>query len=116
MICQQKLKKKTNEKLSYLQFLGLILSGFATALWFGAVLPPNDISYWVTAAESVQLSAATLAFIKFYVALPVTFHTFNGVRHLLWDNGKFLKLNEVYKTGWTVVGLAVVAALALSAV
>lgn len=94
---------------------GLILSGFAAGLCVCAVLPPNDISYWVTAVESMQLHAATLAFIKFYVALPATFHTFNGVRHLLWDNGKFLKLDEVYKTGYTVCGLAVVAALILAA-
>lgn len=92
------------------------MSGFATALWFGAVLPPNDISYWVTAAEGLQLNAATLAFIKFYIALPVTFHTLNGVRHLSWDNGKFLQLNEVYKTGYIVCGLAVLSALALAAV
>lgn len=91
-----------------------MLSGFATALWFGAVLPPNDISYWITAAESLQLSFPTLAFIKFYVALPATYHTLNGVRHLLWDNGKFLKLDEVYKTGYTVVGLSIITALILS--
>lgn len=63
----------------------------------------------------MQLSAATLAFIKFYLALPVTFHTLNGVRHLSWDNGKFLKINEVYKTGYTVLGLSVVSALILAA-
>lgn len=60
------------------------------------------------------MSAATLAFIKFYVALPATFHTINGVRHLMWDNGKFLKLTEVYKTGWTALGLSIAAALILS--
>lgn len=97
-------------------FSGLILSGFATALCVGAVLPPNDVSYWITAIESIQFSAPTLAFIKFYVALPATFHTFNGVRHLFWDNGKFLQLNDVYKTGYIVLGLSVLSALALSAV
>lgn len=99
----------------FLNFLGLILSGFATALCVGAVLPPNDISYWVEAVQNMQMNAATLAFIKFYVALPATFHTLNGIRHLLWDNGRFLKLNEVYKTGYTVMGLSVVAALILTA-
>lgn len=93
----------------------MVLSGFATALCIGAVLPPNDISYWISAVESMQLSAATLAFIKFYVALPATFHTLNGIRHLAWDNGKFLKLKEVYSTGWTVVGLSVLSALILAA-
>ncbi|XP_031641004.1 succinate dehydrogenase cytochrome b560 subunit, mitochondrial-like [Contarinia nasturtii] len=94
---------------------GLALTGFAACLCIGAVLPPNDISYWLTAIEGMQLNAATLAFIKFYLALPVTFHTLNGVRHLFWDNGKFLNLNEVYKTGYTVLGLSVVSALILAA-
>lgn len=93
---------------------GLILSGFAAGLCVCAVLPPNDISYWVTAVESMQMNAATLAFIKFYVALPATFHTLNGVRHLMWDNGKFLKLKDVYMTGYTVLGLSVATALILS--
>lgn len=93
----------------------MVLSGFATALCVGAILPPNDISYWITAAESMQLGAATLAFIKFYVALPATFHTLNGVRHLFWDNGKFLQLDQVYKTGWAVVALSIVSALILAA-
>lgn len=93
----------------------MVLTGFASALCLGAVLPPNDISYWVTAIEGMQLSGVTLAFIKFYIALPATYHTLNGIRHLFWDNGRFLKLNDVYKTGWTVVGLSVVSALILTA-
>lgn len=93
----------------------MILTGLATGLGVLAVLPPNDISYWVTAVESMQMSTATLAFIKFYIALPATFHTFNGIRHLLWDNGRFLKLNEVYKTGYLVMGISVLAALIVTA-
>lgn len=93
----------------------MILSGFATALWFGAVMPPNDISYWIELAENLQLSTSTLAFIKFYVALPATYHTFNGVRHLFWDNGKFLTINEVYSTGYSVVALSILSALGLAA-
>ncbi|GAW10417.1 succinate dehydrogenase cytochrome b560 subunit [Lentinula edodes] len=27
---------------------------------------------------------------KFILALPFTFHSWNGIRHLLWDSGKFL--------------------------
>lgn len=93
----------------------MILHAYAVGLAAAAFLPPNDIQSWITAVESLQLSAPTLAFIKFYVALPATFHTFNGIRHLAWDNAKFLKLDEVYTTGYTVVGLAILSALALCA-
>lgn len=93
---------------------GLILTGYAGALCLGAVLPPNDISYWVTAIESMQLSGPTLAFIKFYVALPATYHTFNGIRHLAWDNGQNLQLKDVYRTGYIVLALSVLSAFGLA--
>lgn len=90
------------------------MTGYAGALCVGAVLPPNDISYWVTAIESMQLSSPTIAFIKFYVALPVTYHTLNGIRHLAWDNGQNLELKDVYRTGYIVLALSVLSALGLS--
>jgi succinate dehydrogenase (ubiquinone) cytochrome b560 subunit len=51
---------------------------------------------------------------KFAVAMPFTFHSFNGVRHLVWDLGKSFTTPAVIKTGWTVVGLSVTSALALA--
>jgi succinate dehydrogenase (ubiquinone) cytochrome b560 subunit len=52
---------------------------------------------------------------KFLVALPFTFHSFNGVRHLVWDFAKAFKNSTVIKTGWTTVGLSITSALALAA-
>lgn len=85
----------------------MTLSGLATVLAVNALVSPTDFSYVITAIEGLQLSAPTLAFIKFYIALPATYHTCNGVRHLLWDNAKFLKINEVYTTGYIMLGVAV---------
>ena len=51
---------------------------------------------------------------KFTIALPFTFHSFNGFRHLAWDMGKAFKNQTVVKTGWTVVGISVVTALGLA--
>ncbi|KAG9229779.1 hypothetical protein BJ875DRAFT_473986 [Amylocarpus encephaloides] len=51
---------------------------------------------------------------KFTIALPFTFHSFNGFRHLTWDMGKAFKNQTVVKTGWTVVGVSVVTALGLA--
>ncbi len=45
---------------------------------------------------------------KFGVSLPFTFHSFNGVRHLVWDTGRELSNPAVQKTGWIVVGATVV--------
>lgn len=51
---------------------------------------------------------------KFAVAFPFTFHSFNGIRHLVWDTGRQFKNKVVIRTGWTVVGLATVSALGLT--
>ena len=45
---------------------------------------------------------------KFGVALPFTFHSFNGIRHLVWDTGREFSNKQVQRTGWFVVGATVV--------
>lgn len=95
--------------------IGMLLSGLAASLAVTTLVLPHDFSYYVTVVEGLKLSAPTLAFIKFYIALPATYHTINGVRHLLWDSGKFLKLNEVYSTGYIAIALSIASALVLTA-
>ncbi|CAG8499380.1 6289_t:CDS:2 [Scutellospora calospora] len=50
---------------------------------------------------------------KFFLAFPFTFHSFNGVRHLIWDTGSALTLKGVYTTGYTVLGLSIISTLGL---
>ncbi|KAF9171144.1 cytochrome b subunit of succinate dehydrogenase, Sdh3p [Mortierella sp. AD011] len=47
---------------------------------------------------------------KFIIALPFTFHSLNGIRHLIWDTATALTLKGVYTTGYTVMGLSMVSA------
>ena len=35
------------------------------------------------------------------------YHTCNGIRHLFWDIGKGLEIEDVYRSGWWVVGMSV---------
>lgn len=71
--------------------------------------------------ESASLAAAFAAWplaakvaLKMTVALPFTFHSFNGVRHLIWDVGYEFTNQQVIRTGWTVVGLSVASAALLA--
>ncbi|KAL4806614.1 hypothetical protein BDV18DRAFT_137890 [Aspergillus unguis] len=57
-----------------------------------------------------SLSPVTQFAAKFGVALPFTFHAFNGVRHLVWDTGRMFTNQQVAKSGWAVVGSSVVVA------
>lgn len=51
---------------------------------------------------------------KLFVAFPFTFHSLNGVRHLVWDMGKEFKNKDVIRDGWAVVGVSVMSALGLA--
>ncbi|KAG0366959.1 hypothetical protein BC939DRAFT_452239 [Gamsiella multidivaricata] len=67
----------------------------------------------VTSAIATLPVAAKIAG-KFVVAFPFTYHSFNGIRHLLWDTARGLTLKGVYATGYTVLGLSTVSAVALA--
>jgi len=58
----------------------------------------------------IALKVAT----KFAIAMPFTFHSFNGIRHLVWDTGRQFNNKAVIRTGWTVVGISTVSALYLA--
>jgi succinate dehydrogenase (ubiquinone) cytochrome b560 subunit len=51
---------------------------------------------------------------KFTLALPFTFHSFNSIRHLIWDTGAQFTNKQVIVTGWTAVAVSLVSALALT--
>ena len=70
--------------------------------------------------ESASIAAAFAAWpialkllAKTFLALPFTFHSFQGIRHLIWDAGSMLTNRQVVISGWTTVGVSVTAALAL---
>lgn len=93
---------------------GMALTGYMAAFGMGALVLPHDFSYYMDVVESWQLSAPTIIAAKFTLAYPFTFHLVNGVRHLFWDTGKFLKMKEVYSTGYAMLGTAAVMAAVLS--
>ena len=71
--------------------------------------------------ESAVLAASFAkwpAFLQFstkaLVAWPFTYHSFNGIRHLVWDTASMINNKQVAQTGWFVMGLSTVTALALA--
>ncbi|KAJ3877835.1 SDHC, cytochrome b subunit of succinate dehydrogenase [Lentinula edodes] len=50
---------------------------------------------------------------KFILALPFSFHSWNGIRHLLWDSGKFLTVKGAYSIGYAVLGATTISTLVL---
>ena len=46
----------------------------------------------------------------------LSFHLFNGIRHLIWDTGRALELKSAYALGWLVLAATAVLTGALAGV
>lgn len=68
----------------------------------------------VIAASFAAWPLALKVLAKTTVALPFTYHSFNGLRHLAWDTASMINNKQVQQTGWAVVGVSIVSALALA--
>ena len=66
------------------------------------------------AAAVATWPAAVKVLGKFFIAMPFTFHSLNGLRHLTWDTGRELSNKAVQRTGWLVVGGTVVGSAILA--
>lgn len=93
---------------------GMVLTAGVWALGLAALISPQDIGNYASVIEGLHLGSGSLMFLKFMFAFPLSFHTANGVRHLLWDTGRFLKIKEVYSTGYAMVGMSFVLAAMLA--
>nr|KAF6397947.1 succinate dehydrogenase complex subunit C [Rousettus aegyptiacus] len=49
------------------------------------------------------------------LVFPLMYHTWNGIRHLMWDLGKGLKIPQLYQSGVAVLVLTVLTSVGLAA-
>ncbi|KAL4783897.1 hypothetical protein BJX76DRAFT_357568 [Aspergillus varians] len=129
LLPQQRLKRPVSPHLSIYRpqitwivsiatrITGVALSGglylYATAYLLSPVTGWNIGSESLVAAFN-SLSPSIQFAAKFGVALPFAFHSFNGIRHLVWDSGQMITNQQVARSGWTVVGSSVVVTLLLA--
>ncbi|KAL8711442.1 MAG: hypothetical protein Q9220_004100 [cf. Caloplaca sp. 1 TL-2023] len=86
---------------------------------FGAAYLAAPLFGWHLESSTMAASFGELPMVvkgglKFLVAVPFTFHSFNGVRHLMWDSGREFANKSVVRSGWVVVGLTVVSSTGLA--
>ncbi|GMK53904.1 hypothetical protein CspeluHIS016_0104900 [Cutaneotrichosporon spelunceum] len=81
---------------------------FAVHPWF----PAMDSTHAVEFVHNLPAWAKVTG--KLLLAAPLSFHTFNGVRHLMWDVGKGLTLNGVYKSGYAVLAATAISTIYLA--
>ncbi|THH10311.1 hypothetical protein EW145_g1416 [Phellinidium pouzarii] len=92
--------------------LSVLLYGFTISYvvfpLVGAPFSSTDVVEFISALpESVKYGCKAL------LAAPFAFHTWNGLRHLAWDSGKFLTLKGAYTSGYAVLGATAVSTIAL---
>nr|XP_061795625.1 succinate dehydrogenase cytochrome b560 subunit, mitochondrial-like [Nerophis lumbriciformis] len=91
---------------------GVGLSGAISAFAVAALVLPGSYPHYLDLIHSLSVGPFLIALAKIGIAFPVSYHTFNGIRHLWWDIGKGFKIPEVYRSGYTVIGLSVITAIA----
>lgn len=92
----------------------MILTGYTVLLGAAAVGLECPLEHYIEQLRCAEIGAGCIYSLKFLLAFPISYHFWNGIRHLLWDTGKFLTIREVYATGWTMLAVASVSAAILS--
>ena len=91
-----------------------VLYAFSLAYLAGPV-----IGIPIDGAHVVDLVASLPDWFKYAVkgavGMSFSYHSWNGIRHLLWDAGKLMSNQAVRSSGWIVVGVSVVSTVGLLA-
>ena len=73
--------------------------------------------WWILAtsggAESYEAMAGCLSgwigtLLAGVISFSLSFHFFNGIRHLVWDTGRMLDIKDAYTSGWLVLAASLV--------
>ncbi len=86
-----------------------LLAGFALVVWW-LLAAASSPEYFAIADGFVQSWFGQFVILGSVWAL--WYHLLGGVRHLIWDQGKMLEIDQAEKLGWAVVfGSVVLTAL-----
>jgi succinate dehydrogenase / fumarate reductase cytochrome b subunit len=91
---------------------GVLLSlvGAPLLLWWIVAVSGGVESYQ---AMTDCLSGWAGKLLAVALLFSLSFHFFNGIRHLVWDTGRMLDIKAAYTSGWLVLGGSVVATVLL---
>uniref|UniRef100_A0A2K5QDE5 Succinate dehydrogenase cytochrome b560 subunit, mitochondrial n=1 Tax=Cebus imitator TaxID=2715852 RepID=A0A2K5QDE5_CEBIM len=94
---------------------GIALSAGVSLFGMSALLLPGNFESYLELVKSLCLGPALIHTAKFALVFPLMYHTWNGIRHLMWDLGKGLKIPQLYQSGVVVLVLTVLSSLGLAA-
>ncbi|KAK9718099.1 hypothetical protein K7432_005759 [Basidiobolus ranarum] len=89
--------------------------GFATIFYAGMMTyAVGDFNTAALISTVGSLPVGVKVAGKFILAWPFMYHSFNGIRHLVWDAGRCLTNKGVITSGYLTIGAAATAALGLA--
>ncbi len=89
----------------------LALAGAPLLLWWIIAVSRGAVE--LTALYSC-LGSLPGKIISLALLFSLCFHFCNGIRHLIWDTGRMLKIEHAYRAGWTVLAAAVIGTVLLA--
>lgn len=122
LVAQRKNRPVSPHLEIYEQQLTAVMSALhrITGVGLAAGFYGVTVSYAFGIADTASLVALYSAIpvvgqvaLKALASFPFAFHAWNGIRHLIWDSGREANIKGVYTTGYIVLGLTTVSALAL---
>ncbi len=93
--------------LNRLTGVGLAVGTLLLVYWLAAAASGPDA--FATAQDLVGSFLGRL--LLFGWTFSLFYHLCNGVRHMAWDAGYGFELEQIYRSGWFVVGASVVLTL-----
>jgi len=72
-------------------------------LWWVIALMAGPEAFAIVMAFMGSLPGTALVL---FSALAACYHLVNGIRHLVWDTGKMLEMEQIYMTGYIAVAVA----------
>lgn len=94
---------------------GMALSGAVSLFGVSALLLPGNFESYLEFIKSLCLGPSLIYTAKFALVFPLMYHTWNGIRHLMWDLGKGLKTAQLYQSGVAILALTVLSSAGLAA-
>ncbi|XP_069797232.1 succinate dehydrogenase cytochrome b560 subunit, mitochondrial isoform X1 [Narcine bancroftii] len=93
---------------------GAALSSGVSLVALAALVLPGDYAHYLELVRNLQLGPGLIGALKFTIAFPLAYHTWNGVRHLTWDTGRALRISQVESSGYLVLALTLATCLGLT--
>lgn len=82
--------------------VGMLVSAILVVWWFlGAAGGPESF-----AAADGWITSLLGDLILFFSVLGLWYHACNGVRHLIWDTGRMMEMEQATTAGYVVLGAA----------